>query len=1054
MHDYVVNIEPENTKYSLFQSHTNSVVFLENGAEITAMCSFSNLLFVGTSKGVVFQLVFQELYADDTYFHYRDVLSKRICSKAISRLQTSSKKSTIAIATDEDLLLRDAEQLETLNFIPSFKTVSSFHLCSFDDEKEKLCIGFKSGLIQVHHILVSTCVLVFEMKLTEIPKCICLSPQFLCVALDNCYVSINLSTSATVELLRSVKESIRNYIAYFNQNEFIVSGPGSLAIIVDANGVSHRAPLQLSSNVIDVFVWRNYFFTVTDEFFTIHNILTQSQLQTVNLQKSSVACFSTDAHLVFIINTSSYSSDDSSIKIHCLGPERWDRVARRFILTGCLKQAFSVQQNERNRLSQVMQIQVEKFKSEQQLFNMRRQRVLGLLGFYYFELADLKKAAYYFEESIMDIREILFRYTDLLPKGCYFMPNWFYRLHYTSDSTPNDDRDGQTSGINLVTDLCILRAAEDSDTGHDLSSTSLWLSKYEQFLFNFLRKNHKSKFVEKYLHFVETALVKLYVRLQQSGIQPYLYELIIDPKTSYDNCDQSAIGLSSVIQQSSDNNDGQGLVDLISSLIHIDVEDLIVYLEKNNAYHALALIYHWQGNLFGALEIWRKLVYNELSDPGFPGVPFYVLILSHLSATNSTDSSKQMLPGEVLHSSNDVNYEFPVYTELVWNHFLEALNTGHEMIAGELMIRFPIPVNYINSRCVIPFDQFNSNVNAVENMLAPSQILSPNHIIQKLLSSHPNLAITYLKHLCCCLPNCHPENHNLLAKLYLDALFIKLKSTDVLSDQTDRQIRELRIEFCQLIRYSLLISHEILLNRLLNESLSVQKKLAYELAILEGKVYNHTKALKYLINDMNDYKAALYYCLTFSQQPVQHKIGDVDAIASAMVHGSTAERWSPAIIQLEENYDNQSMPSMLFTSFIDICFDKLDADLNDSCAIKGIILSLLNNSKVKFNFTKVLSRVPSGWNLLEIGFFLQKALRCTLRQWSELHLEYALTKCNTKPAALDLPKASESLVIQENTACSKCHQLINVNVPSYNFAWLVSENKVAHITCLSMSLVE
>ncbi|VDQ09450.1 unnamed protein product [Trichobilharzia regenti] len=184
MHDHVINIEPENTKYSLFQSHTNSVVFLENGAE----------------------------------------------SKAISRLQTSSKKSTIAIAIDEDLLLRGAEQLETLNFIPSFKSVSSFHLCSFDDEKEK----------------------------------------FLCVALDNCYISINLSTSATVELLRSVKESIRNYIAYFNQNEFIVSGPGSLAIIVDANGVSHRAPLQLSSNMIDVFVWRNYFFTVTDEFFTIH----------------------------------------------------------------------------------------------------------------------------------------------------------------------------------------------------------------------------------------------------------------------------------------------------------------------------------------------------------------------------------------------------------------------------------------------------------------------------------------------------------------------------------------------------------------------------------------------------------------------------------------------------------------------------------------------------------------------------------------------------------------------------------------------------------------
>ncbi|VDP30785.1 unnamed protein product [Schistosoma margrebowiei] len=211
MNDYVNNIEPENTKYSLFQLHPSSCTAMETEVEI-------------------------------------------------------------------------------MNFIPSFKGVSSFHLCSFDDEKEK--------------------------------------------------------------------------------NEFIVSGPGSLGIIVDANGVSHRAPLQLSPNIVGVFVWKNYFFTVTDEFFTIHNILTQSQIQTINLQKPSVACFSADAHLLYFTGTSDCNTDTTSIRnIQVLGPERWDLIARRFILTGCLKQAFLVQQQERNRLTQVMQLQVEKFKHEQQLFD-------------------------------------------------------------------------------------------------------------------------------------------------------------------------------------------------------------------------------------------------------------------------------------------------------------------------------------------------------------------------------------------------------------------------------------------------------------------------------------------------------------------------------------------------------------------------------------------------------------------------------------------------------------------------------------------------------------
>lgn len=99
--------------------------------------------------------------------------------------------------------------------------------------------------------------------------------------------------------------------------------------------------------------------------------------------------------------------------------------------------------------------------------------------------------------------------------------------------------------------------------------------------------------------FVETALVKLYVRLQQAGIQPYPYELIIDTSSSDSQSGEGGLTKST-------NNNNQGLVDLISSLIHIDVEDLTVYLENNNAYHALALIYRWQGNLSGALEIWRK----------------------------------------------------------------------------------------------------------------------------------------------------------------------------------------------------------------------------------------------------------------------------------------------------------------------------------------------------------------------------------------------------------------------------------------------------------------
>uniref|UniRef100_A0A5K4EXL6 Putative tgf beta receptor associated protein-1 n=1 Tax=Schistosoma mansoni TaxID=6183 RepID=A0A5K4EXL6_SCHMA len=605
-----------------------------------------------------------------------------------------------------------------------------------------------------------------------------------------------------------------------------------------------------------------------------------------------------------------------------------------------------------------MQLQVEKFKHEQQLFDRRRQRVLGLLGFYHFEKGELDKAASYFEQSTIDIREILFRYSDLLPKGCYFMPNWFYKLHQTNPEPSHDNNNGDTqiSGINLTSDLCILRAAEDSDNDdHDLTISSSWLLRYQEFLFNFLRKHHKSKFVEKHLHFVETALVKLYVRLQQAGIQPYLYELIIDTTSSSD----SRSGESGLTKSTS--NSDQSLVDLISSLIHIDVEDLTVYLENNNAYHALALIYRWQGNLSGALEIWRKLVYNELNDSSFPGVEFYISILLDLSAHDPTDSQKQSpYKGVAIHSSSDVNYEFSVYAELVWNHFMQALRTNHEIIAEQLMLRFPIPSSYINSSCELSIISDSTTETSLESSLAPSQILSPNHIIQSLISSYPNMTMTYLKHLCYSLPNCHPENHNLLGKLYLNTLLMKLKSTDNLfDDDMKKRIRELRTEFCQLIRYSLLISHKTLLDRLHNESVAVQKKLAYEIAILEGKANNHMKALKYLIEDINDYKAALYYCLTFSrQQPIHYSArkNDTNVQCNTIAVNSldNCHYWDQFEF-MEGDSNNQSIFSLLFTTFVEICLDRLlinEENSNDD--IKKMILNLLNNPDLKFNYSKVI----------------------------------------------------------------------------------------------------
>lgn len=85
---------------------------------------------------------------------------------------------------------------------------------------------------------------------------------------------------------------------------------------------------------------------------------------------------------------------------------------------------------------------------------------------------------------------------------------------------------------------------------------------------------------------------------------------------------------------------------------------------------------------------------------------------------------------------------------------MQALTTNHEIIAEQLMLRFPIPSSYVNSSCELSVIEGSTTETSLESILAPSQILSPNHIIKSLISSYPNMTMTYLKHLCSSLPNC------------------------------------------------------------------------------------------------------------------------------------------------------------------------------------------------------------------------------------------------------------------------------------------------------------
>ncbi|KAF6775817.1 hypothetical protein AHF37_05092 [Paragonimus kellicotti] len=757
MDAFVGSLEPENVEYTSFQCNKNGSSVLISADEITSMCSFSNLLFFGTKEGTIAQYVHEESETTDTVFSYIELLRRTVGDSAVSKMGVCPRHGYLVILCKTDLWICDAEQLEVVSTFPIHHGISTFQLYYIEFEPTKLCLAFVTQSLQIYNMNQDGPEIVHECKLPCVPALLCVGEGILCIASGGKYLSFNLHTRETVELLTYDENRVKPFLAHVSKNEFLISGPDSLGVIADTMGISKRPPLQLSPNVLQVFVWSDYLFTVTDEFFTIHSIPSQSQLQTVPVDNIVAACFTTDNPRLIFLATRNGATN--SMDLVAVGPER---------------QAEHVLSVEQRRVDAISQQRPASSKSEQKLFITRSRRLCGLLGFYYFEKGEFPRAEQFFEKSLIDIRELLFRYADLLPSGYHFEPSSFYTL---CNQLPEDN---SSVTIRQVAELCLMLSIHDVDAALDPHQVVKWSERYDHFLFGFLQKHHKSKFTEPHLHLLETALVKLYVRLSRRGLKPTLTELILP--SGY---------LDSFTLRSGDMTDSDGaisydLVDLISSLVHMDVDDLTDYLQQSDAHHALALIYQWQGNLPSALTMWRKLAYGEIEDSEFPGVQFYVAVLRWLVSSNCESAKTTNQP-----QLNEYISESPIYVELVWEHFCQAVDSGQLDIAEKFLFSVSPTSRIVKPTSNAPIHQRKSSPSErIDSSLAPSQLLTPMNLLKKLIPNHLDIGRRYLVYL---VYECHettPELHNFLAGVYLDLICKHLREDQ--SAQSQPELRRLR----------------------------------------------------------------------------------------------------------------------------------------------------------------------------------------------------------------------------------------------------------------------
>nr|CDS32461.1 transforming growth factor beta [Hymenolepis microstoma] len=332
--------------------------------------------------------------------------------------------------------------------------------------------------LQVYRVIKTRMDLVNTIKLSSIAFDVFCVDNFAVIASNKNYIGIDLKTKTSQEIVARAGSLARPLIDFFSEDEFLLSGPGSLGIFVNTVGQSNRPPLTLSNNLLALFSNKQLVFAVDDEFLTIHNVSLGKQVQTLVVQNACAACMSLDKNIIFI---ATHNPTTNVSQIHVVQPETWDLVAKRLISAGCLSEATNLLNNEFTKLVNLCNERPATSGYAKRIFNTRSKRVYTLMGLYLFENGQLAQSREFFEKSSLDIRELLSRYVDLLPREYEFTADPTLHITASSKVIPENIHsmtEGQPPPCNIY---------------NLVETTGVSVTEFRKFLLNFLLENRRGK---------------------------------------------------------------------------------------------------------------------------------------------------------------------------------------------------------------------------------------------------------------------------------------------------------------------------------------------------------------------------------------------------------------------------------------------------------------------------------------------------------------------------------------------------------------------------------
>uniref|UniRef100_A0A803VAX4 Transforming growth factor beta receptor associated protein 1 n=1 Tax=Ficedula albicollis TaxID=59894 RepID=A0A803VAX4_FICAL len=428
-------------------------------------------LYIGTNDCFIYHFLLDEKVstAGKITFAATKQLHKYLgLKKPVSELKAASALTRLLVLCDNTITLVNMINLEPVPTGARIKGAVTFTLNENPVSGDPFCvevciISVKRRTIQMFLVFEDRVQIVKEVFTPEQPCAVAVDGYYLCLALTTQYIILNYNTGVSQDLFPYCSDEKRPIVKRIGRQEFLLAGPGGLGMFATVDGISQRAPVHWSENVLGAALCFPYVVALDDEFITVHSMLDQQQKQTLPFKEGHIL---QDFEGKVIVATNK--------GVYILVPLPLEKQIQDLLASHRVEEALVLAKGARRNIPK-------------EKFQVMYKRILQQAGFIQFAQLQFLEAKELFRSGQLDVRELISLYPFLLPTSSSFI-----RSH---------------PPLHEYADLNQLTQGDQEK-----------MAKCKRFLMSYLNEVRSTEVANGYKEDIDTALLKLYAEANHESL--------------------------------------------------------------------------------------------------------------------------------------------------------------------------------------------------------------------------------------------------------------------------------------------------------------------------------------------------------------------------------------------------------------------------------------------------------------------------------------------------------------------------------------------------------